>query len=422
MAEPKKRQQDPRTPLESESIPPPVRRRSVLPLEKAPPWLGPVRRRTHIDTLWLLVCAVMSGAGWMFFGWRALWSLAVIVVVAVITFVMATRAIRHFWPARSSESYRHVIVLALLAGLSLQVMHELVIFITAGFVLGLLPHVVGRTHRLRIHSVSVVLVLVWIGPSLLETLSPSLGVKLLDKPVNAVLRPNRLFYGDVSDYTEHISFDRWTSYDGEIETDAMQRFEPYSVLVHDQEKMLEPPSILVNMLTSGELVRIKQLLFGAVPGAIGGSSRGLLILIGFYLIYRRIAQWHTALAGLTAAFTALLLMPVRLGEHVTLVAVALMDLEPAIAISYVSYMLLGSPLVLLVMILAPMSAPIGRTGQVVYGGILGGGLIGCQWFFQTPLAAPLSLLIASALSRPLDVLHRSPFARRMTRNTVLLDG
>ena len=41
--------------------------------------------------------------------------------------------------------------------------------------------------------------------------------------------------------------------------------------------------------------------------------------------------------------------------------------------------------------------------------ILGSTLIAAQWFIAVPQAAYLSLLLASAVSRPLDALHRSEF-------------
>lgn len=410
MAEPKKRHQDPRTPLEAEAPPRPLPRRTAPTLESAPPWIAASRHRGHLDTMWLLVCGVLTACGWMFFGWRVIWALIVVCAMALLGFEIARRVIRQVRPKRAIESYAHVIALAMLTGLSLPLLREPAVLIVAGVAVGLLAHFVGRTHRLRAHPVAVVLVLVWILPMLIEWRHPDLQAKVINQPINAVLRPNRLFFGDVMEHPDEVGLGRWAAVSGDQWTDAVLRHEPYSLLVHDQVKMLEPPSILVNMLTSGELIGMKELLVGSVPGPIGGSSRALLILIGLYLIYRRLAWWPVALAAFVAALGALLIMPVRDGEQLTIVFSRLMQLDPPIATAYVGYMLLGSPLVLLVMVLAPMSAPMSDLGRVLYGALIGALMIIGQWLFQSPMAAPLGLLVASALSRPLDSLQRSPFA------------
>ena len=84
-------------------------------------------------------------------------------------------------------------------------------------------------------------------------------------------------------------------------------------------------------------------------------------------------------------------------------------------------MLLASPLLMFVFILAPITAPMTARGRVVYGAILGSSLIITQWILQNPQAAPLSLLVASALARPLDALRLSHFVRTLALPTPVPD-
>jgi hypothetical protein len=72
-------------------------------------------------------------------------------------------------------------------------------------------------------------------------------------------------------------------------------------------------------------------------------------------------------------------------------------------------MLLAPPLVLVVMILAPITAPIGGTGRLIYGALIGATAMAALWFIAEPAAAFLSLVPASLLSPALDRLQRSPF-------------
>jgi Na+-translocating ferredoxin:NAD+ oxidoreductase RnfD subunit len=108
---------------------------------------------------------------------------------------------------------------------------------------------------------------------------------------------------------------------------------------------------------------------------------------------------------------ALLIMPIQSPDGWTIVMVKLFALEPAVAVTYVSYILLASPLAFIALILAPITAPTSNFGRVIYGLIIGAGLILAQWTLHSPGSTYLSLLAASALARPLDWLHPRPFAK-----------
>ena len=164
------------------------------------------------------------------------------------------------------------------------------------------------------------------------------------------------------------------------------------------------------MLSDGRLRPIGELVLGTVPGGtFGGSSRALLIVVGLYVMYRRLAWWPMAAAALAAAVITLGAMPMIDQQHFTFVGWRLAGLGPAVAVTYIAYAVLASPLALIVLILAPQCAPVSARGRLWYGATIGCVTIICQWFLTTTLAPFLALSVASALSKPLDALHKNRF-------------
>jgi hypothetical protein len=407
----KSRQLDPRTPLPEDIIPPPRARRAAPAMEFAPPWLGPNRTRRQIDALWLLVAGCLTAGGLFFFGWRGLCVVALTALAAVATWWLTRQVMRLVRPRVQIDSAMHLIVMAMLLGLALPVMRRPSIAVLAGMLLGIACHLVGRTHRLRVHPVALVMVVLWLLPAMLAPHGRGASAESIFQPINAVLQPGSVIVGDLNDASPQISRQTWSMAMRDPQYDAVNRAQPYELLIADQKKMLEPPSILVNMLGSGELARLEELLFGSVPGPIGGTSRALIIVLGLYLMYRRLSWWVTGAIAFIAALAALLVMPVHTADGWTIVIARLLALEPAVAVTYVSYILLASPLAFIALILAPLTAPTSNLGRIVYGTIIGAGLIIAQWTLQSPHATYLGLLVASILSRPLDWLHPRPFTR-----------
>lgn len=412
MAERKRRQLDPRTPLEVEQVEPAhtPRPREMPPLELGPPWFGSVRHRQQVDALWLLVAGTMTASGLLFFGWRAGVSILIVVACAVSSYLLIGQLLSLLRRNHRGDGIPHAITLALMLAVSLPLLHEPEMLILGSVLLGIISHAVGRSHRVRIHPVAVVMVLLWLAPTILSPSGVSADRSTLLKPVSAVLRPHRLLIGDVTDHPDHASTQTWSASRATDQYDAVARPDLHTTLVNDQHRMLEP-SFLVNMLAGGELPRLEEVLLGVVPGPIGATSRALMILLGLYLMYRRVAWWPMGLAAIIGALMALHLMPFEQDGQTTIVAAKLLELDMPVAVSYMGYMMLGSPLLLIALVLAPMSAPMSGPGRIVYGLLIGALLITAQWMLRSPQAAFLSLLIASVLSRPLDGLHSSPFTR-----------
>lgn len=385
---------------------------STWPWSKGPPWLGPTHDRRAIDQSWLLIAGTLTVASLVFFGWRAVASIAVSAIATLVTYLLLGLVMHLLRPKRPADSVLHPLMLGMMLGCALPLYHKFDVHLLGGLLLGLLAHVVGRTHRLRLHAVALTIVIVWLLPAITVKWQMMYLARLTNPPVESVLRPQHLVLGDVQDTTEQVSFESWWSTRQNQDTDAVRRHDAYAVLVRDQAKILQHEPLLVNMLSSGELPRLEELMIGATPGAAGASSRAIVVLLGLYLMYRRLSSWQIPVAAVAAVLLTLTVMPLRLPDGDTVpVLVRLLQLDPAIVVTYLGYFLLASPLLFIAMILAPITAPMSVSGRWFYGLILGCTMLLAQWFLGLPDAAYLSLVLASAVSRPLDALQRSEWVR-----------
>lgn len=393
------------------------------PTTAGPPWIVTSHHRLWIDVEWLLIATSMLLSGLVFFGWRAVICVTSTALVTVVSAWITRWLIKKYRPAHACDSVTHAIWLGLLLGLCLPVFHQQWIYWIGGGLLGIVAHAVGRCHRLRVHPVVVVLVVIWVFPTWLHSagVGGSWGAGL--EPHQGVLGPDRLVLGDVFDVDSLRTTPNllWRTaqnvpspdaLDTQDPSDAIVRYEPYAMLISQQQTILQldERDAAEEALSRPELCRLSEILLGAVPGSIGASSRGLLIFLGLYLAYRRLSWWPMLLASLLAMCLSLLVMPVSYDGGWCFVSQRLIALGPFVAILYPAYMIFASPWALITMILAPASAPMSTPGRVIYGCVIGSGMILAQWSLAIPAAAFLALLAAGLISRPLDHLHRSPFA------------
>lgn len=385
-----------------------------------PPWLRSEVTRARYDGQWLFVVAMMLLAAATFFGWRALAQVVVATGAAGLVWLLVGALLRRLGWSRRGVTLAHVVVLGALVGLSLPLMMDPVVPLVMGLVVGLLGHFIGRGSGARVNLPALMLVLLCFLPATvfhtdLLTMRSQFG-----QPSQAVLRPSRVLLGDVANASPPppaVSVRPWT--DRIASTDATRRRDMALLLSREQRRMLTDRVYLVNLLRSHELARMGELFLGAVPGPIGATSPVLLIAMGMYLFYRRLASWRTALAAFVAALVTYGLMPIDVPSPVgvptegrlAVVFEPLTALGPAAAMTFLGYLLLATPWCLIVFILAPLSDPMSRAGRWVYGVLLGIGLALCQWWLPVPEGAFVALLAVSLLSRPLDAMHRSPFVR-----------
>lgn len=371
-----------------------------------PPWLGPIHRRVQVDLFWLVVTGSLLAFGTVFFGWRGLFGAGITTLASLVTYMTFGGALKRWSPDRVADSNLYALNLGLLLAAALPAMERPAMPLLAGVLMGLTGQIVGRSHKVRAHPV----VVVWFLMVLFSwTWMPRDSNLASFGAVQSVLRPDRLLIGDLTDLAERIDRQAWWHCVDPDEADAVPRSDPHTVVVMQQRTMLQHRAVLANLLGNGWLRPLGEVLLGVVPGHFGASSRGLLILLGLYLIHRRLAWWPMAAIALLAAGATLLLMPLKHDGHWTLVLLRLWGMGPSVAVTYVSFITLASPLLLVVLILAPQTAPTGYAGRLVYALIIGVTAVLTQWVFATYAGAYLGLLIASILSRRLDALHKSPF-------------
>lgn len=177
-------------------------------IDWGPPWIGPVHHRVQIDLLWLLIGAVMLAAGLVFFGWRVLLGVGMTSLATLSTYVLISIVLKLLWPRIMIDSNLHALALGLLVGLALPAGSDTMILWIAGLLMGVVAHVVGRSHRLRIHPVVVVLLLTWPLGTIWELNEARQNPHTPLSP-RAVLRPERVVVGDLCDVTENLDRQPW---------------------------------------------------------------------------------------------------------------------------------------------------------------------------------------------------------------------
>lgn len=386
----------------------------------APPWLGLLHTRRQIDIAELMVVITLSISGLIFFGHVAMMQILLCLVAAMSAYLPAMLLMWIFHRRPHADSIMHAISMAIMVGLLLPINSFPWQHMIAGTLMGIFMPFVGRAHRIRMHPAVLAIIATWALPLMMSNVSEQSSLMVMqDDHFAAVLRPDRVVWGNVRLAREQRSYQPWwltgenpllepeTSAVGEIH-DAIARPYPHHIFIRDQKRLLRFPRNLANMMASGELPRIEELLLGCVPGMVGATSQGLIILMGLYLMYKRLSWWSIPVIILLSAALALMAMPVMLIHGQTTVFWVLIDAPPAFSITYLGYFFLTSPMLLVAFILAPATCPITALGRLVYCILIGMLMVIFQWFVQIPVLTLMSILIAGVLSRMLDNLHYRP--------------
>lgn len=226
------------------------------------------------------------------------------------------------------------------------------------------------------------------------------------EPVEAVLGPTHVVVGDVRNVGEPVwgplSWMRWEAESGE----AAARPWLERVVVYEQRAWLADLEQIQALLGDGALPPLEDVLLGAVPGGVGATGVGLLLLVSLYLAYRRLSSGVMLVAAWSSALVALLAMPVRSAEDGwQVVGQVLLNAGPTAGLMWLTYALLGTSLVWCVSVLAPMGMPLGWRGRMVYGVVVGAGGVTALWWIAEPWAAYTALAAAGLIARPLDALR-----------------
>lgn len=386
--------------------------KSTTPPYVGPPWIGSAFYRVDIDARWMVVTVIMMTSGIVFFGWRGLLAVTLTTVstLAVNWPIQALR--KKLQPRRAPEAIGHIAAMGMFLGALMPLFHSWWMYIAAGATLGLICLGCGRSHRIRIHPVAATMMLVGLviinAPTHLEPGESHSIVQIND----GVLRPGKLVVGDVTDQTDKIDGGHYFRRVQPTTQDAVRRSWSIRYFLDRKDELATDRELFIAALSAGHLVRLEEIFTGAATGTIGGSSAFLVIVLGFYLIYRRMLHWPTAFWASVAAIGIAMVLPVHQeGQSWTILALCLPDLEPAASAVFLSYLLVTSAVPACIMLLGPMTEPMSRMGRVVYGCILGATAVAALWFLAFPEAAYLGVITAGFLSKPLDAWKSSPFVK-----------
>jgi Na+-translocating ferredoxin:NAD+ oxidoreductase RnfD subunit len=374
---------------------------STLPAtspSSGPPWIGPVTPRTQYEHHWLWVHGAGCVAALVFFGWRALLVVVTTALLSLLTFIavlVIVRMVRRQW---GSESLMHVLNMGLLTGLSTPLMSHFDAALVAAIFTGIACHFLGPTRRVRIHPVALVQVML----TLLIPLTT-------DQAVQAVLAPNHVVVGNVQMMGTPIGGSKWIDMRVARPFEAIARPEPQRVMLTEQRELVRQSGRMVKLMKEGELPRMIDLLIGATPGPVGATSAAGLIIAGLLLIYRRVGRWPVALVAVLAAVAALALIPINDGNHTELCALVLSRAGWRVCVTYLAYQLLASPLLLIVLIFAPLTMPRTSAGRLLYAAALGSGVVLIRWFIPQEGMAYIPLITLGLLCPLLDRLRSSRF-------------
>jgi len=378
-----------------------------------PPWIGPITPRSTYEHQWFVVYLALMASAVVYFGWRGLMTVLFAATVTVVIHVLIALVValvrRH--GLRHPLSLVHVINIGLLLGLTLSVRTENWRIVLLGAVTGAAIHVMGPTRGLRIHPVAVAQMLL-------------LGMALFwgGSGGGAVLAPSHLVVGDVYQATPQKGV-RWLAQRVEAPYDAVYRDDPQRVMQRHQHEMLRQPGRLVRLLRPSrtpatslaprrdKLAPLFDVLLGATPGGVGVTGRFLLIVCGLYLMFRRVGRWPMALIAWLMALLTLLLLPITVAGETSVTFMRFPELGWRVAVAYLSYQLIASPLLLIVLIMAPMTMPRTGAGRAVYAVLLGAGVVTLRWFFPYDGVAFAALILVGLLCPLLDRLRGSPFVR-----------
>lgn len=397
---------------------PSIDRPAMMTVPYAPPWLGLLHSRRQIDVAGLMVAVCMLASSLIFFGHVAFMQVLLCVVAAMSAYLPAMLLMWIFHKRPQSDSVMHAITMAIMLGVMMPINSFAWQHMLAGTFLGIFMPFVGRAHRIRMHPAVLAIIVTWALPLMISNVNEQSSIRVLHSDSQgAVLRPDRVVWGNVRLSREQRSYQPWwlTSENPYLDieptlpvTDAIARPFPHDTFIRDQKRLLRFPRNLANMMASGELPRIEELLLGCVPGMVGATSQGLIIILGLYLMYKRLSWWSIPVIILLSAHLTLMAMPVILPHGMTTVFWVLVGAHPAFSITYLGYFFLTSPMLLVAFILAPATCPLTSLGRLVYCILIGMLMVLIQWFVQIPVLTLMSVLMAGVLSRMFDNLYFRP--------------
>jgi hypothetical protein len=366
-------------------------------------------------------------AGLLLFGWRAL----VLILMLCASTALAQSLWRRVGRRGRTLRFDHAMWLALLLALMLpaHLISEVdrssfsatipwPIVPGAGVLLAILLWALGTSGSGRVHAVLVAYLL-------LVVLFKDLLVP------HYTLQRNNLFRGDVlhAQIPEDPSHRRpgsgggrnikmpWIHIAGDAHYDAVYS-EPASQRLVFYTTGTESPErtwLSLEGLLRDRMPPLEDLIVGGQPGPIGTSCAIAVIVGGLFLLYRGLIDYRIPLLVFASAYLSLLLLPVpvRITESDEAWRWLIARRPPEgvgweVALTFVHYELMASPLVFMAFFLAsaPAVRPVSRRGRAIYAILIGALAAVFQLYLAVSIGPYLALLGVSLLTPLIDRFFR----------------
>jgi Na+-translocating ferredoxin:NAD+ oxidoreductase RnfD subunit len=353
-------------------------------------------------------------AGLLVFGWRAMGMLAVMLGCA-----WAAGAVWRRIGRRGAQiHYSHLLYLAALlaAALPAQLLAWRLpgqagsngiglLLPGAALLLVMACWLFGGTGSNRVHPVALtILVLCMLFPALLVPRS--------------VLKPSRLFFGDVLDAGSAIGLvwgQPWTDLPDNSSHAAVYAWPAESQLIGYTRGTEQPTmsSMSLGDLLRDRLAPLEDLVVAGQPAPIGSASAIFVIVGGLMLMYNGVIDYRIPLLVVAAAYAAFIFLPVPVSiqsSSVTWRWLAMRDPHVGweMGLTFANYELLAGPLLLVAFFMAtwPACRPMYRRGRAIYAITLGLLAAALQLYLDVGYGAYLALMLASLLTPVLDTWMR----------------
>lgn len=334
---------------------------------------------SHSEILrsWLYATALPAIAGCALFGRSAAIILATSAGTAILSDFLFAQLIRR----RQRSDMLHVLVLALLLGLTFPPTAPWYIAAFAAFVMVAIKTAFGGISHCIWHPALIARVIVQF------LFTQQLGLTFAGAPVTApVLAPGHLVTGRTElsrqfALTEYLGW-RETGLD-EQKAQAFETVRPQQVLrlfadgqiPRDVSLWKNDQPLRFTPLLRDYLPPWRDTILGAVPGAIGETTSLALIVAGLYLIYRGHLRWQLPIAVVGGAALAAAMMPISIGVDKAYRWVPILVFEEgrAVGLAYTLFHLTTGQLLICAFLFGGemLLSPLRARGQLLFGAGIG---------------------------------------------------
>jgi Na+-translocating ferredoxin:NAD+ oxidoreductase RnfD subunit len=352
-------------------------------------------------------------AGVLVFGWRALFSVLIVVAATMVAGFIWRRIGARGRPMRPAMLLWLGVVIAMMlpANLLSAGGHSSTgpsnwpstwpMLPIAGLLIVLLCWLLGGVGSGRFHPAVVVYLLLALlyGPQMKSQF---------------VLQRNRLLVGDLLAAPRAVEPKAlqtpWKSRRILTGQDAIHCVQAATALLDFSTRRPAPDGSRVSAqaLLRDHLPPMEDFVLGAVPGGIGVTSAVAVIIGGLFLLYRGLIDYRIPLLMTTAAWIALIALPIPTGNGTSPIwhwfPGHLRGVGWATGVSLANYEILASPLLFTAFFLAgsPSVRPLSRKGRAIYALLVGALAAGFQLYLSVSFGSYLALLMVGLLTPLID--------------------